>query len=586
MKKLWLIKLFITSSISIVFLLSFFSYSQNISILTWENKVKMFCKYSRTITFDKEWNANQPKWVILFIDFDKTKLNISDNDFSFSNLFPTNWINPSLVNWKYWTNSRLSAQRWWKNNILPNSWNVWILTFSSKKTLSWKIEFYTSWQWFTDRVNDTDLYYNNWEDMLVKVNNASYKFYTWLCERDYASPKVINFYPRINSNIRQVWYWPYTLWPIQNIPEKIYAKQWLKFKIIDWESYTKTQPWYTSWNYPNLDFQYYQANTNPWTFWPLNVADRSSWVDPNSFLFRFSNFSTIFNRFNTIITWQNFTRDRKHRDYEIKINSGQIQDFWIENPITFSWYAKDFSWKELNFQYLFNPAISPRITNINPYNWQEQILPLTDIFLRIRDDRAWVNSGNIKITIKSWNLLLWEFTWNKLNLNPISWDANYPDFNIHIKSWEKYQWQPLIFPIPTWLNIYNTITVQVETEDLKWNKIINPYNTYSFKTRYSCQSYPWCWDPLSIYFPHNTWRIHYLYTYNDLFVYSIDNVKVDSWNKTLFCWNSSWNIIMHSFLENEENFENPQEYTEKNIYISWTNLNVSINWNELIIQWN
>ena len=548
----------------------------------WSGSIfKLFCPNTINITYDKLSNPNTPAWVILYMDFNPADIVFDANNFSFSNLFPAWWISPSLTTWFHGANSRLSAQRWGINNILPNQWNVGTISFYSKKVNQTNLSLYTSGRWFNDRLSDTDLYYNNWEDMLTSVSGATYYFVTWLCNPDIAWPIVTNFFPNITLNNRQVWYGPHTRWPIQNVSPKIFNNNWLSFRVNDGDSYTKNQPWYITWTYDNLNYNDYFANTaGSGVYRPLNVADRASGINPASLRFQFSHMPGItFNQNNVFsIDGLWYTWDRRHRDYAIQIASNQIDDFGIENPIYFSGYRQEFSTKDRHFVYNFNPAIAPWLTNLDPYNWQTEILPYSDIRLRVRDDRAWVDSWYLVVTVLDGTEIVKVFSGDDLHLEAISWDADYNDYNIHI-----YSGTNRSFPIDTGLNIANTITIKVDARDLKNNTTIAPYDRYQFDTRYSCRSYPWCMDPLIVYIYDNTGNMNsYPYLPWDMLVYSNDAVNVDTWTQTLNCGSSSWSLNIWTYIHGDGLINPNADYRNDKLYI--IGADVTISWNTLILQ--
>jgi len=562
-----------------IFLASFLvvTKAQYISFTTGSETLNIFCPYTRTIIFNKESDPNIPAGTILYMDFVPSDIVFWASDFTFSNLFSAGGITPSLVDGLAGPSSRLAAQRWWIDNELPDQGVVWIIDFSSKRITGTSLSFYTSGQGFTDQLSDTDLYYNNGEDILTSVSWINYTFITWLCNPDQAEPTVVPFVPDITFNTRQVWYGLQTLGPVQTVTAKIYATAGLTFRVNDWDSYSKTQPGYVTWNYPNLDLSDYRANTAWVNIFDQgnNIADRASGIDPDSLRFEFSHIGTIFTSWNvTEFTGIDYTWDRRLRDYFVWIASNQITDYGIEVAITFSGVVKDFSNKWYNFAYVFNPPIAPWLTNLDPYNGQAQILPNSDILLRIRDDWAGVDSWNIIVTVKSGTTTLGIFTGDDLHLETVIGDADKPDYNIRIYSWTDWNGRPLIFPIPTTLNVSNTITVEVSVQDVKWNTTISPYNSYSFDTRYSCESYPGCMiDSFTLYLHQSGSRIAYPFSYGELWVYSLDQVVVDTWTQILDCGTSTGAISFGIDLQGNW-LSNPQEYLWEQLYIAGGNVSI------------
>lgn len=559
-------------------------FAQHILIDGGDETLNMYCPYTKNISFDKEMSQETPAGVIMYLDFDPSKLIFDETNFQFSNLFPAGWIAPILVNWIVGSGSRLSAQRGWINNILPDNWSVGTISFGSKNITWTNLSFHIDWFGFDDQISDTDLYYNNGEDMLSRISWAKYEFIAQPCSPDHLAPTVANFSPAINANTRLVGYGNRTLGPIQSIPEKTYSTDWLNFLVRDGESYTKNQPGYISGNYWSLDLTYYRANTNgPPTFSPINVADRAEWINQNSVRFRFSHMTgVLFDSGNVdTFSWVFLTWQRRTRDFFTNIDSSQIVDYGIEQSITFSGYAEDNTTKSYSFNYLFNQAVPPRLTDLYPNNSANEILPLADIRLRIRDDRAGVDSGTIIVNIFSGSNLIAAFSGTDLHLNPINWDALSQDYEIFIHSGTIRNGEPFNFPIPTDLYQANTITIQIDTQDTENNQTISPYDRYSFETRYSCPSYPWCSDnPLMVYFSSGGTRTGAQYLHQELLVISDGSTTVDTWTQTLDCGNSTGATQLGVYL-NGDGFTNPQEYTRDKLYIEWAN--VIISWNIITV---
>lgn len=578
-------------SILVVSLFLSVTFSQYISIQWGDKTVQMFCPQIANIIFDKETNPNTPAWAILAMDFDPSEVSFAANNFSFSNLFQGWWIAPSLVNGLAWANSRLFAQRWWLNNTLPDNWLVWTFSFASKKTLSTNFNFYYSGQGFTDVISDTDLYYNNGEDMLLYASGSHLDFLTGLCDPDVIWPLIYNFSPDITAHTRTVGNWPYSRTPAHQVTEKIYNRDGLSFIVRDGDSYNKNQPWYISWTYPNLDINDFWANTaGSGVYSPLNVADRASWIDPDSLQFKLSNTATVFNQYNvaSLAAINGYTRDRRNRDYSVILSSGQINDYGIEEEIIFSWFAKEHSNKFINASYTFNSPVDPWLTNLNPHNGQEQILPRSDIKLRVRDDRSGIDPSTLVVTVMHGATILWIFSWTQLHLEAVSWAADSDDFNIFIYSWTERNNTKLTYPIPTILNTANTITVVVDVADYKSNSPSTPHDRYSFDTRYSCLSYTGCQDPLTVFmFQDGVWeKERYLNT--SLFVTwavwtgTPPVPYVNSWTQMLYCGDNAPNILSWIMIE-WTYIDNPQLYTWNKLYFQGAQVLVSGN---TIIFWD
>lgn len=250
------------------------------------------------------------------------------------------------------------------------------------------------------------------------------------------------------------------------------------------------------------------------------MADRASGIDPSTLSFTFSNTPTTFTQSNVsaMDPINGFTWDRRYRDYQITVAATQLTPFGIEEPITMAGTVREFSTKVNNFSYSFNPAIAPWLTNLDPYHNQEQILPISDVRLRVRDDWAGVDPDSIVVTISHSGTTLGIFSGSDLHLEGVAGDALTDDFNIHIYSGTERNGKKLEFPIPNALNVANYIDVIVDVEDANGNSPVNPHDRYGFYTRYSCPSYPGCGDPLTVsMFQSGVWN-NELYINPELYI--------------------------------------------------------------------
>jgi len=575
----------------IIFIFSLFMTGGVFSIINWQHisfsqqteDLKMFCEYSRNIVFDTDGFAEDPSWIVMYLDFATNKFQITWSDFQFSSLFPSAWFDPIIQTGLRIWKSTLIAQREWSNNSLPANWNIWNLKFRSMRTTGAELVFWVDWRWDTDNISDTDLIYGSaGSDMLVYVSWASYNFLTGLCNWDAIGPVINTFSPNITANTRQVYYWNHTIRTPQFVSAKISHLSGLSFYVKDGDSTNKTQAGYISWTYPNLDLNYYRANTAwPDIYRPLNVADRSSWIDPDSLNFSISNVVTIFNKNNVnVFSGENKTRERRIRDYYIEIDPTQLQDYGIEWNISFHATGQEFSLKPLDFTQIFNPAIDPRLTDMDPFPGQTQVLPLSDIKLRVRDDWAGIDPDSLKLTVMHGANILAIFSGNDLNLSMTWWDADNPDFFIKIASGSKRSGNMLLYPIPTTPYTSNTITIIVQVKDYKNNQPSNPYDRYDFETRYSCGSYPGCQDPLRVeMFQYWEWNSE-MFLYEDMYITWASPNIIDTGNNILYCW--SWEVTMRIWTELEWPWiTNPQIYTGEKLYIEWARAVLS--WNLLLL---
>jgi len=567
--------------ISYLFSVMFFSQvnSQYIKFQSWTETLKMFCDYQRDIIFDVDWNSDNTFWFYLTVDFDPNKISLQANNFSVSNIFQ-HLFNPGLYWWIYGSNSKLIVQ----DNTVDDqngelSWIIWKILFSSKKTLSAEFVINSSWYWINDINGDTDLLKQDSSDFVRVTEWANYNFITGLCDDDIIWPNIENFTPNILSNNRLVWYWFRTLGPIRNVSEKISSASWLSFWLRDGDNYTKNQPGYSTGVYWSLDFSNYQDN----------IADRASGIDPITLSFSISKTPTIFNASNlSTFSGSDWTRNRRIRDYFVKINWDKINNYWIEWNILFTSHIAEYSQKSKNLNILFNQIVSPWITDLYPNNLETQILPVSDIKLAVRDDRAGINPSTITVTVKSWSTILGIFSWSDLHLSWSTSDANTQDYYIHIYSWTNW----LEYPISTVLNTATQIDITVFVEDNNWNnprdnnQTTNKYDRYKFYTRYSCQSYPGCSDALKLFIYTPWWRTDTKYYNTNLYItWSLD-ASLDTWTNILDCWTplvvtKTWTKITWAWLDRT------YTYSWEKLYIhGWTVINIDTTWGKIMIQAN
>jgi len=554
------------------------AFGQYLKIQGGDQEVKMFCPQTLTIIYDTETYPETPQWAIIALDFNPNEINLQASDFNFSSLFQQGGVEPSLVAGVLGAWSRLFAQRGANTGWLPGNGDIWTLSFSSKRTDDTVFSFYVVWQGFTDGWWDTDLYYGAGEDMLVYASGATFSFTTGTCSPDAVNPQFDNFSPNIFSN-RTINYWNRSRTPLAQVPIKISEDAGFSFEVKDGDSLTKNQPWYVAGTYPNLDINNYRANlAGPEVYSPFNVADRASGIDPNSLKFSFSNTPTLFTQNNIFLSpIHGLTRERRDRDYQVQVASNEINEFPVEEEIIFSWYVEEFSSKNVQVTKSFNAPVNPWITNIEPFHQSEMALPLTDIKLRVRDDRSGIDSGSLVLTVLSGSATLAVFSGADLHLEAVNGDADSPDFWIHIYSGTNYAGQSFKLPIPLTKFVKNTITVQVDVSDQKWNSPNNPHDRREFYTRYSCGSYTWCQDPLSIYIRQDSGRVENVYLDLDLYVtgaVGTDMPNLDLLWKSLDCGDEA-PIIYTGISITWQFVDNPGIFTGDKLYFEGADVVIS-----------
>lgn len=336
---------------------------------------------------------------------------------------------------------------------------------------------------------------------------VTFSFITGTCQPDTAAPYAQTFIPNTNGTT------------------KIYSTSGLSLYLRDDQyDYPNSQPGYLSdvLTLSNANYKIWQAGRNlgihTWTisFTVKGNGRNYNWGTP-----------VIVNAWTVnILSWITKTRDRFWRDYYVAITG--LPSYGIEKAMIFSWSFSDRAGNTASFIHYFNNPVNPWLSNQSPANWAVSILPKTDILVKVSDDRAGVNSGSLSVTIQSgWcaGTTLYTFTWASLHLNSVVGSADFPDYWINIASWD------INLPIP-----YVPICVTVSGNDLSWNPI-SP-NTWTFTTRWSCNSLEWCMNPLEVYFSRNS----ILTTYTGAILYATwasgiyPYVGNGSFSGTLFCW--------------------------------------------------
>lgn len=244
-------------------------------------------------------------------------------------------------------------------------------------------------------------------------------------------------------------------------------------------------------------------------------------------------------------TWSDTTRQWLSKNYSINISPDQIPDYGIEKMIVITTNVSDRIWNIANTNTtIFNLPEWPKLLwNPIPYNWDIFVNLSAPIQLSIQDNRAWVNSWSISITLSwiNWTQY-WPYIFSGVDLN-LSWlqsNANQPNYHININDHPD-------FPA-SW-----NIKVTVYAQDMEGN--IDEISDYSFSTRPSCGELQCCdvtiitptqqlrYNQYNIYI---SWR-HYptFYTWSDWSGYINCNTQ-DVWLK-IYNWDwsntSSANIL-------------------------------------------
>lgn len=538
-KKIYSI-VFLSQSILFIFWFSFWS-KLYLSPSTWS--FKMLCPISVEVKIDHQWWESYGTRIdTIFNPLDILANNISFTRSGYYNTivqsditdtptrFVTSAYNNPITQRISWDNLSL-----WKLNFETNSVN----------TTETNFEIYAHTTESSDFSADSSIMQNPTTDILNETWAWYYTFSPWTCEPDTEFPQYVQYVLDIDNT------------------DKIKYFFGFDFFVRDGSWYTKDQPWYKDDNIV-LEDAYYGKNQ----------ADKASWIDPNSMevSFTYSDWSRVV--FNWNSPWVNFagtwkTRNRRRRDYRISLSPFGLVDFGIEKTMRFSGYISDYEWHTKSFYYTFNNPVAPRIWYLNPSTWAENVLPKTDIVIRISDNRAWVNPDSLQVSVYSWwcsGLLIWDFSGNNLYKQAISGFANTPDYFIKILSGSVYSWKEFILPTNE-----IEICLIVKAEDNEQNKLIWPLNTYSFTTRDQCWFYD-CNNMFEIYRTPNA-ITGQIYRLQNLYITWGINPYIT--NNTLYCGildqltNLTWNIA------------NPTNFKEDKLYISWGYF--SLSWETLII---
>ena len=396
---------------------------------------------------------------------------------SLSGWFIESWNNynvyPSSQNTMYSSPTRFAFML--SNNPpkhLAGTIEIWTLGIISRGIVTWwYIGTYSPWSIVSDSIGN---------NLSLSTGWGIFTFITGTCQPDNWSPYTSTFTPNLAVN---------------NSTTKIQAESGFMFWLYDnINEYTWSQPGYnddslsltTTWYLANKAGKNIGIATGTLSF-TLQWSGINTWRNSHTpMVFTAGNITTL--------SWSTKTWDRFWRDYYIHITGSTIPSYGIEKPMIFSGYFQDRNGNSGNFVRYFNNPINPRLSENSPANWATNILPHTDIQVRVSDDRAGIESGSLYVSIFSWwcggTQLGHTFSWTELNLSGASWSGNTPDYIITIYSGN------ISLPTPG-----VNICVIVSGQDNVWNQIIN--NSWNFWTRALCNTLEWCMDPLSLQFLWN-----------------------------------------------------------------------------------
>lgn len=527
---------------SIVFI-SGFSFWAKLYFSPSTGNFKMLCPISIDVKLDHQWSESYGTRLDAIFN----PLEILDTNISFSRSWFYNTIVQSdildsparLITSAY--NNPISQRISWDNVSL---WKINFETHSVNTTET-RLWIYAHSFDPQDFSNDSSVMLNPTTDILSETWYGIYSFSPWTCIPD-------TEYPENTQSVLDI-----------NNSDRIRYLFWFDFFVRDWADYTKDQPGYKTDNIILQDYYYGK-----------NQADKSSWINPFSMTIEFIYedwskiaFSWSSPWINLAWTWK--TRDRKRRDYWISVSPFGLVDFGIEKTMKFSGNISDYAGHKIGIFYTFNKPTPPRISYMSPNTWDENVLPKTDIVLKLSDNRAWINPDSIEVSIYSgWcsGDIMWIFSWNSIHKQAVSWYANTPDYMIRISSWSVYDWKEFILPTDE-----TKICVQVNVKDNEENTISSSNNSYSFTTRNQCSFYD-CENMFQIY--RNTNAITGQ-------LYSLPKLYISWWKNPYLIWNTLYCGIAGDVTLLTWNIQNPTYFKEKKLQISgWF---VSVSWEVLTI---
>ncbi|MCX6823314.1 MAG: hypothetical protein NTX91_04995 [candidate division SR1 bacterium] len=317
-------------------------------------------------------------------------------------------------------------------------------------------------------------------NLSLTTGGGIFTFITGTCQSDNGLPYTSTFTPNLAAN---------------SSTTKVKAESGFSFWLYDNSNeYTGSQPGYTD-DSLSLTTTGYTANkagrnlgiaTGTISFTLRGSGTNVSWNSSTPMIFTAGNITTLSG---SIKTW-----DRFWRDYYINITGNTMPSYGIEKPMLLSGYFEDRDGNSGSFIRYFNNPINPRLSENSPADGATNILPLSDIQVRVSDDWAGIDSGSLQVSIYSGGCagvqLGHIFSGAEINLSGIAGSADTPDYIITLHS------GAMILPTPG-----VNICVIVSGQDNAMNQIIS--NSWNFWTRASCNTLEGCMEPLTINFLWN-----------------------------------------------------------------------------------
>jgi len=519
----------------------------------------------------------QGTWVMAWIFdliLDPTKISYStsaDATTLRSNLFVAstqtfiNWTSLLSPAWKTWSNNTiLNADRF--NSASSYNWSNWLYwTIKFIPLYNTSIQNWSFSMWFDPDVNwcssnatiETTLSLG-WCDVINLSQQNSHLTWTYSFLQEPCVADTNN--PTISFSTPSNW--------------------WDKQSSLSWISLSLNEAaWVTSSNVPYIWTGWHTI----WTWNPGWTISNQYWIDLTTLSLVVSgNWNTKTFTWWTVWltpTWNGRTWQDNYKSYSIAIDQAYISSYGIEKTITITTNVADRMWNNASQSILtFNNPISPSLLwTPSPVGGAIFVNLTAPIQLWIQDNRAWVDSGSIRVTL-SWingtNYGPYIFSGSSLGLSWIASTALQPNYTINITG-------HVAFP-SSW-----TIKVIVYAEDMENN--IDNISDYSFSTRLSCSELQCCEN---IYVQVWAWSPT-LYSYTDLYINYASGVVPNfiNWSATWYldCRETyygisiySWNGVTWSFLS---------QFTWTQIVFSGTNIKAILTWTSwnvilLIRLWN
>lgn len=517
----------------------------------------------------KKWDYNFTTFSSV-IRFNPWNVLLTHNSInSFFNTFPT-WYVLNNLYFAEWANM---VSLWTSDMYVAN------FTLKTKEWFTWNSVLLK----FTDRFgNDPDLSSPEntddsititspdfvW-DTLSWVTNATYYLEAYPCVEDTNAPIVFNnsWSPNIN--------WWRILWSWNTI----------KVLVLDW-----------IWNKGHYWYQGLATDIDNYVLAPNNV-DNQNWVNSWTIVVQINNSANWWNIETPILNIYPYTGSEfPNRRTWNSLDRGYWVEFKNEIPfeiekqvtITVSGYDNYNSLGNrflMNRTFVFNISENPSINIINPINASDnQDYNLSGIYFYAKDSWAWIDTGNVFITIPSMysgsELLLtgYTYSWSELEFYLISWSSEIGGASSYeIKLIPKRKLPSDTEIVVTWMVL-----------DLVWN---TGFGNWSFSTRPSCLDL-WCFDILNINFLSGNSFISNprLFSWEYLIVTWLaynTNYPYFTWinSDILVCWFEyewtvlTWNVNIYS---DSWLIINGHFYTWEELYITWLNFTYN-NWTIVVL---